>query len=116
MKEPVIYMTETTLTGEIKKLAEKYFNWKYYHTWTSMHSPRGYPDCVLLKPPRIIFAELKTDKKTSVASPAQEEWLDILEQIEQNEVYLWRPRHLERIAQILQEQPKIKIPWREWDL
>jgi hypothetical protein len=39
----------------------------------------GFPDLVLLRPPELIFAELKTD--TGRISPAQREWLNELGQV-----------------------------------
>jgi hypothetical protein len=52
--------------------------WRRYHTYLSKRSPAGFPDLVLVKPPRLIFAELKTDAKTSKPTEQQEEWLEDL--------------------------------------
>lgn len=48
----------------------------------------GWPDLVLVRGPRLIFAELKS--ATGKLSPAQEEWKDTLERAGQT-VYVWRP-------------------------
>jgi RecB family endonuclease NucS len=61
-----------------------------YHTWSSVHSPGGFPDLVLCKPSdkRIIYIELKSEKGKLTAS--QVEWLEGLHACGQ-ETYLFRP-------------------------
>lgn len=76
----------------------KLFGWKHYFTWTSIHSPKGFPDLVLVRE-RVIFAELKTEK--GKITPNQQEWIDALRKANQ-EVYLWRPSDFDEIARILQ--------------
>jgi hypothetical protein len=49
----------------------------------------GWPDLVLVRPPRIIFAELKSE--TGELRQRQAEWLDVLRLLPQVEVRLWRP-------------------------
>ena len=93
-----VAISEKEFESQVKDLARLY-GWKYYHTWRSIHSPAGYPDCVLVRPPRLIFAELKSE--IGKVSPKQQEWLDILAQCPQVEVYLWRPSDFEQIADIL---------------
>ena len=90
--------TEKQLEQQVKELA-KLFNWKYYHTWRSIHSPAGFPDCVLVRPPRLIFAELKSDK--GLVSDKQQEWLDELNQVPYIEVFVWRPDDFEEIVECL---------------
>mgnify|MGYP001585300537 FL=1 len=78
------------------------FGWKPYWTWYSVHSPAGFPDLVLVRLDRLVFAELKTE--TGKITPAQQEWLDILEPLAQEgriEVYVWRPSQFEEVATIL---------------
>lgn len=121
-----IVITEKQFEAQVKDLA-KVFGWKYYHTWRSIHSPAGFPDCVMVRPPRLIFAELKSEK--GKLSPEQQEWLDILRECQINrdgtsvvtltdtmvdegkipriyialpEVYLWRPNDIDGIVKILQ--------------
>ncbi len=98
-------ITEKQFEHQVKGLA-KLFQWKYYHTWRSIHSPAGFPDCVLVRPPRLIFAELKSMK--GVVSPEQQVWITILSECRFSEVnpigievYLWRPADFEKIADIL---------------
>jgi len=94
-----IPVTERDLREWIRDLC-KLFGWKMYFSWTSIHSPRGFPDLVLCNPEqkRVIFAELKTNK--GKVTPYQQEWLDALDGAGA-EVYLWRPGDIEGIAEIL---------------
>ena len=58
----------------------------------------GFPDLVLVRNDRTVFAELKTDKgKLSVA---QDGWLNLLRGTS-NEVYLWRPSDMDDVLGIL---------------
>jgi len=92
-------ITEKQLREQVRDLC-KVFGWKFYFTWTSIHSPRGMPDLILCKPPRLIFAELKTEK--GQLSDKQQEWLDLLDECGGNiERYVWRPGDIENIAKIL---------------
>lgn len=77
------------------------FNWSVYHTAFSIKSSPGFPDLVLVRPPRIIFAELKT--ATGRLTHHQQSWLDLLGACESVETYLWRAGEddLETIAEIL---------------
>lgn len=105
--------SEKTLEGWVKELA-KLFGYKYYHTWRSFHSPAGFPDDILARPPRLIFAELKSDK--GELTPEQEAWLDLLAACPGAEVYLWRPDDFEDISDILmchslEEVPASKTRW-----
>ena len=61
----------------------------------------GYPDITAWRvaDQRLIFAELKTD--TGRVSPAQEAVLEELRSLGRAEVYLWRPKNLPEIRQIL---------------
>ena len=114
-------MTEKELDAAVGKLCRLY-GWRRYHTYRSKHSPAGFPDLVLVKPPRLIFAELKSDD----GSPTTEQlaWLSDLQKVMLAtarfdhkllttgevetyvgpplvEAHLWRPRDLQRIASIL---------------
>lgn len=82
----------------VKELAE-WKGWRFYHTWKSIHSPAGFPDLVLVRPPRLIFAELKCNRNR--LSLKQREWLRLLEQCDSVEAYVWRPEDWESITKIL---------------
>lgn len=68
-------MTEAQLLSGIVALA-KWTGWLTYHTHRSDHSSPGFPDLVLVKPPRLVFAELKIERKHPTTS--QWEWLGAL--------------------------------------
>ena len=112
-KQPSI--TEAEFERQVKQLAAT-FGFSYYHTWRSIHSPAGYPDCCLAKPGRLVFAELKSDK--GKVSEKQQEWLDDLEATGA-ETYVWRPSQFDEVVEILRDgarQPHIeptKTPERE---
>ena len=92
-------ITEKQFESQVKDLA-KTFGWLYYHTWRSIHSPAGFPDCVLVKEGRIIFAELKDEK--GKVSEQQFEWLEALGKAKA-EVYVFRPSDFDKIVGILSE-------------
>jgi len=95
-----IPLTEKDLEYQVKDLA-KVFGWRYYHTWRSIHSPAGFPDCVMVRGDRLVIAELKSEK--GVVSEKQQEWLDCLGNVGDKDVqvYLWRPCDLEKIVEVL---------------
>lgn len=68
--------------------------WMAYHTHDSRRSNEGFPDWVLWKPGRLIFAELKDNKRQP--TPEQRLCLGGLQTLPDVpgspvEVYLWRP-------------------------
>ena len=72
--------------------------WDVYHTHDSRHSAAGFPDLVLVRPPRVLFAEVKAE--TGKVSPAQRRWLNWLTDCPGVETYLWWPAdraHIERV-------------------
>jgi hypothetical protein len=73
--------------------------WADYHTWKSVHSPAGFPDLVLVRPPRVVFAELKVAGRRP--TPAQEHWHNLLRQCPGVEFYLWTPEHWTEIEKVL---------------
>lgn len=42
--------------------AARLLGWRCYWTWNSLHSPKGWPDLVLIRRPRIVFLELKGER------------------------------------------------------
>lgn len=80
-------MHEAQLLANVRRVA-KLLGWRCYHTWNSQNSEAGFPDVVLLRPPRLIFAELK--RQSGVVSPEQQAWLQGLAEAGY-ECYLWRP-------------------------
>ena len=74
--------------------------WRCYSHADSRRATAGWPDLVLLRPPKALFVELKTD--IGKARPAQKETLNILARCDDMETYLWRPKHWESIMEILE--------------
>ena len=75
--------------------------WRHYHTRRSDRSDAGFLDLVLIRPPRLIFAELKTDSPRSRLTLEQSAWIADLEQIAVVETYVWRPADRDQIWQVL---------------
>ena len=72
--------------------------WMHYHTYLSKRSPHGFPDLVLVRGERVIFAELKS--QYGRLRQDQRKWLEALTPTG-NEVYLWRPSDFPEIEKIL---------------
>lgn len=91
-------LTEADLREHIRGLCVL-LGWRFFWTWNSKHSPAGALDLTLIKPPRVIFAELKTDK--GKLTPKQKETLELLQACPSVEAYTWRPSQLQDIVDIL---------------
>ena len=72
--------------------------WLSYHTHDSRRSSPGFPDLVLVRGKRLVFAELKTEK--GVLSTAQKEWGQKLFETG-SEYYVWKPSNWEDIETLL---------------
>lgn len=72
--------------------------WHVYHTYDSRRSAAGFPDLTMVRPPRLIFAELKSAKGR--VTPAQQKWIEDLSKTPA-EVYVWRPADSETIIATL---------------
>ena len=96
-KLPVL--TEKAFLANVTQVARDLGYW-VYHNWTSIHSPRGLPDLLMIRDDRMLWAELKTDKKESKLSPHQEDVMQMLRAAGQ-EVYLWRPAMMQELTEIL---------------
>ncbi len=93
--------SEADLQAKIIEWAD-FRRWRHYHTHDSRRSDEGFPDLVLVRLTRLIFAEIKSEK--GVSSPAQLAWLEDLRGATRGwtfEVYLWRPSDWDRIEEIL---------------
>jgi hypothetical protein len=74
---------------DIRKLAGCPLLWS--HAWTSINSPAGFPDLVIIGPYGIIFAELKREGENP--TPEQLKWLTMLRALGYR-AYVWRPSDL----------------------
>jgi hypothetical protein len=59
----------------------------------------GFPDLVLVRGDRCLFAELKADR--GYVTPAQHDWLAALSVVEKVEAHLWRPDDFDTIVDVL---------------
>ena len=96
------HITETEFRRQVLDLA-RLLGYLCYFTWTSVNSPPGFPDLVMIRAGRVIFAELKSQK--GKLSPRQEEWIGGLADAGA-EVYVWRPADFETIKEILERTLK----------
>ena len=97
------FITEKQFESQVKDLA-KVFHWRYYHTWRSIHSPAGFPDCVLVREKGdgtafLLFFELKSEK--GKITEAQEVWLSILSKVPGVGVYCFRPSDFDELVEVL---------------
>jgi VRR-NUC domain len=92
------HMSEPAFQRQVLQLAHL-CGWLTYHTLDSRGSEPGFPDLVLVRPPRLLFAELKT--QTGRVSQAQRRWLHLLGQCPGVEVHLWRPGDWDEIETTL---------------
>jgi len=90
-------LTEASFLAQVRKAA-KVLGWATYHTHNSQKSEAGFPDLVLTRRPRVIFAELKADR--GKLTDAQRAWLDELRACGQ-EAYVWRPKHWSAVEKLL---------------
>lgn len=93
--------SEKSWQSDVLKVA-RLQGWKHYHTHDSRRSNPGFPDLILVRPPRVIAAELKAVDGT--VSPDQEEWLTLLS-MSGVETYVWRPADMAEVAVILGRKP-----------
>ena len=101
-------MTEADLQRSII-IAAREFQWLAYATYRSMRSEPGFPDLVLVRPPRVMFLELKTakgrlrkghwNKAGSRWLPGQDEWGEALKDCAESgvEYMLVRPADLDAV-------------------
>jgi hypothetical protein len=90
-------VTEKALQEAIVKFARQR-GWRVYHTYDSRRSAPGFPDLVLVRRRKLIFAELKSEK--GKITDEQERWRSALNEAEQT-YFVWRPNDLERVFEIL---------------
>lgn len=105
-------MSEDQLLEWVVDVADL-FGWRTYHTHDSRHSQRGFPDLVMVRGRRVIFAELKSANGT--LTPEQKGWLEALlyvssgdaitgsnpKGVAEVEVYLWRPSDQAEVERVL---------------
>lgn len=91
-------LSEKEYQAQILDLAHT-LGWIYIHPYDSRRSTPGFPDLVLVRAPRVIFAEIKRDGL--VLSLAQEVWRGELMQCPGVEYYVWRPSDWDSVGEVL---------------
>ena len=91
-------VTEKGLAATLKELAVM-LGWEFFHVYDSRRPAAGWPDVALVRPPRMILAELKRDGQKP--TPAQEKWLELLKRVPGIEVFCWRPADWDTIVNVL---------------
>ena len=95
-------VTEALLYNFVRDCARQ-ASYRLYHTWLSKFSEAGFPDLVMVRGQRIIWAELKGHH--GKASHQQREWLTDLRAVDPDgrgrDVYLWYPYHMDAIPLVM---------------
>ncbi len=91
-------ITEAAFQRQVTDLA-RILGWSVYHPQLSKWSERGWPDLAMVRPPRLVFAELK--RENGKTTEHQDRWLGLLRGVPGVEVYLFRPSDLEQVAAVL---------------
>jgi len=98
----IIISSEVEFTRWVRTQATEGYGWMVYHSYASRRSDgAGFPDLVMVRGGRVIFAELKYDrghadwderrpKRRGKVSEAQQEWLDALSNVFGVECYVWK--------------------------
>ena len=96
-------MTEAELRKSAIALAQL-LGYRVYFTWSSIHSPGGFPDIIAVreKPDRtaeMVALELKSER--GKLTQAQKEWLALLAKVPGIRVGCFKPSEWEAIVEIL---------------
>lgn len=92
------HVSEKAFQSMLVKTAKE-LGYTQFHVFDARRSNPGFPDLVLIKPPRIIFAELK--REGGHPTPAQRDWLEMLKACPGVETFLWYPSDWDDIVKIL---------------
>lgn len=100
---------ERAWTTQVVNLA-RLNGWRVHHSrpalmrsgrWaTALQGAPGLPDLVMVRPPRLIFAELKRQAR-GVITALQQAWLEDLRGVPGIEVYTWRPGDVDHVYAML---------------
>lgn len=91
-------ISEKVFQEQVRKAAVM-AGWRFYHTWNSMRSVKGFPDCLLIKGSRMIVAELK--REGGIFTPEQDDWLNAFEGVPGVEVFRLYPRDFDMFWEVL---------------
>ncbi len=95
-ESPEFRQTEKAFMASVIRYATL-MGWKTYHTHDSRRSAPGFPDLVCVRRPRIVWAELKSERGR--LTDAQKDWIADLRACNQ-EVYVFRPSMWEYVERV----------------
>lgn len=96
-------LPESSFQAQVVELADR-AGWWSWHDNDPRRNKAGLPDLILVKPPRVLFVELKREKGRFNGS-AQKIVLEMLGRCPGVETYLWRPSAFDDIVKILTRRP-----------
>jgi hypothetical protein len=91
-------VTEADLQANVVALAG-HRGWLSFHVFDSRRSAAGFPDLVLVRGDRLLFAELKRER--GYPTPDQRRWLAALGEVRTVAAQLWRPSDWPEIEEAL---------------
>ena len=91
-------VTEQAFQETVVQAAEM-FGWWHYHVADSRRSRPGFPDLVLIKPPKVIFLEVKREKGRLTV--AQADVLAMLEDCSEVQAAVVRPSDWAQVVEWL---------------
>jgi hypothetical protein len=104
-----VLVYEKDLQNNVIELA-RLLGWRHYHTYDSRRSPEGFPDLVLIRKGRLLFAELKSSRGRLTS--AQRVWLEELKLVEAQsngtvQAIVWRPEDWlsGKVEEVLRDLP-----------
>ena len=90
--------SEKHFLSRVTRLAELY-GWVVWHTLDSTGTRAGEPDLRMVRPPRVVFAELKSEHGR--LRPDQSQAIAMLERCPGVSTYVWKPRDWQQIVEVL---------------
>lgn len=105
-------ITEKVWTQQVVDMGRT-FGWKIHHSLVgfgfsgkpiTLQGHKGLPDLLMVKPPRVVFMELKRQAVREL-TPEQEEWIALLKKCPSVEVYIFRPGDVVQVAGVLSGRP-----------
>jgi hypothetical protein len=101
-------VTEAQFQAQVVELAQ-ILGWTVNHHrkslggrkagWVTATTLKGMPDLMLIRPPRLVFAELKAELGKLTAE--QVAVLDLLRRCDGVEAFCWRPSEFDHVAKVL---------------
>ena len=100
---------EKTWQAEVVDIAVRCGWQRRYHTFDSRRSTPGFPDLTLVRPPRLIFAEIKAAERGRVTA---DQWGWLLDLAACGaECFVWRPSDRAVVDAVLASRDR--MPWLE---